>query len=193
MMVQSLGKMINDSGVACVTRICYDLKSCRAALTEKKPDILLLDIELPDGDGVDFCAEVLKIYPDVKVVMLTGYKQFNIARHALHRGALGYILKNAESEEILACIETVNKGELFLCEEINLLLKDKKDSNVIWLTKREKEVLRRLADGHTTKEIADLLFLDMETVKTYRKNLFVKLNARNVAELIRKAYEMKLA
>jgi DNA-binding NarL/FixJ family response regulator len=190
--VESLSRMINESGIAQVTGKYYDLKSCREGLAKETPDVLLLDIELPDGDGVDFCAEAKKSHPGLKIIMLTGYKEFNIAKHALHNGALGYVLKNADPEEIFIGIETVSHGEQFLCEEIDLLLQDKKDTKAIWLTTREKEILKYTADGHTAKETANLIFRDMETVKTCRKNLFLKLKVKNMAELIKKGHEMKL-
>jgi DNA-binding NarL/FixJ family response regulator len=192
MVAESLSRMINESGLAQVIGKYYNLKSCRKGLTEKMPDLLLLDIELPDGDGVAFCTEAKKNYPELKIIMLTSYKEFNIAKHALHNGALGYVLKNADTEEIFAAIETVSRGEQFLCEEINLLLKDKKDAQAIWLTNREKEILKHTADGCTVKETADLIFRDTETVKFYRKRLFLKLEAKNMAELIKKGHEMRL-
>jgi DNA-binding NarL/FixJ family response regulator len=190
--VESLSKMINESGIAQVTGKYYDLKSCRNGLDREASGVLLLDIELPDGNGVDFCTEARKNYPGLKIIMLTSYKEFNIAKHALHNGALGYVLKNADLEEIFAAIETVNRGEEFLCEEIDLLLKYKKNTKVIWLTNREKEILKYTANGYTAKETADLISRNIETVKTCRKNLFIKLNAKNMAELIKKGYEMKL-
>jgi DNA-binding NarL/FixJ family response regulator len=192
MIVESLGRMINQSGIARVTGEYYDLKSCRKGLAKETPDILLLDIELPDGDGVDFCAEAKKDCPALKIIMLTGYKEFNIARHALHNGAIGYVLKNADSEEIFSAIETVSRGEQFLCEEIDLLLEDKKDSKAIWLTNREKEILKYTANGYTEREIANSICRNMETVKAYRKKLLLKLKAKNMAELIKKSFEMKL-
>ena len=190
--VESLSRMINESGLARITGKYYDLQSCRKGLAKEIPDVLLLDIELPDGDGVDFCAEAKKNYPTLKIIILTSYKEFNIAKHALHNGAMGYVLKNADHEEIFTGIETVNRGEQFLCEEINLLLQDKKDTKTVWLTNREKEVLRYTADGYTVKEIADLIFRDPETVKTCRRNLLLKFEAKNMAELIKKGYEMRL-
>lgn len=192
MVAESLSRMINESGVAQVSGVYYDLQSCRAGLSQKLPDILLCDIGLPDGDGVAFCAEAKKEYPPLKIIMLTSYKEFNIARHALHNGAMGYVLKNAVAEEIFAAIETVGRGERFLCEEIDLLLKEKEDMAVVWLTNREKEILKYIADGYTAKETAALIFRDVETVKTCRRNLFIKLNAKNMAELIKKGFEMKL-
>ncbi len=192
MLVESLSKLINDSGTTRITAAYYDLQSCRLGLSNALPDVLLLDIGLPDGDGVDFCAEIIKIYPTLKILILTSYKEFNIAKRALHNGALGYILKNSMSEEVFAGIKSVSKGEQFLCEEIDILLKNKKNEDIVWLSNREKEILLYIADGYTTKEIANLIFRDSETVKSYRKHLLIKLNAKNTAELVKKGYEMKL-
>ncbi len=192
LVVESLWKLINESDIAQITDAYYDLESCRCGLAQKLPDILLLDIALPDGDGVDFCAEIKKQYPDLKIVMLTTYKEFSIAKRSLHNGAHGYILKNAESEEMLTGIETVNRGECFLCEEIALLLKEKSSEEAVWLANREKEILNYIAEGYTTKEIADKIFRDVETVRTHRRNLLIKLNAKNTAVLVKKGYEMKL-
>jgi DNA-binding NarL/FixJ family response regulator len=191
MVVESLSRLITESGVAQVTGVYYDLESCRRGMSPL-PDILLLDIGLPDGDGVDFCAEISARHPSLKIVMLTTYKEFSIAKRALHNGALGYILKNAESEEMLAGIEAVGRGERFLCEEIDLLLKEKRDEPLVWLGNREKEVLRYIADGYTSKEIASFIYRDEETVRTYRRNLLIKLGAKNTSEAVRKGYEMRL-
>lgn len=192
MVIESLSRLINESGIARVTTVYHDLESCRQGLLEVLPDILLLDIGLPDGDGVDFCAEIKKTYPELKIMILTTYKEFSIAKRALHNGATGYILKNAESREMLAGIQTVNRGEQFLCEEIDLLLKEKINEEIVWLSNREKEILKYIADGHTTKEIADIIYRDVETVRTFRRNLLVKLGAKNTAEVVKKGYEMKL-
>lgn len=192
MVVESLSKLINDSGIAQVTNVYHNIASCCCGLSTGLPDILLLDIGLPDGDGVDFCARLKKQYPGLKIIMLTSYKEFNIAKQALHNGALGYILKNAESEEMIIGIETVYRDELFLCEEIDVMLKVKRNEDVVWLSNREKEVLKYIAEGYTTKEIANSICRDTETVRTYRRNLLIKLNAKNTAEMIRKSCEMKL-
>ena len=192
LLANSLSWIINESDIARITAIYHDLKSAREGLAKETPDILLLDIELPDGDGVDFCAEITKVRPGLKVIMLTSYKEFNIAKHALHNGALGYILKNSEPEELLAGIETVSRGEQFLCEEIDILLRDKRKEAVIWLTNTEKLVLKLIAEGYTRKEIAEQLYRSEETIKTHWKNLFVKFGVGNTVKLVKKAYEMKL-
>ena len=192
LVVDSLSKLITESGIAQVLDVYYDIKSCREGLEKTLPDILLLDIALPDGDGVDFCAELTKKYSNLKVVMLTTYKEFSIAKRSLHNGALGYILKNSESEEMLAGIEAVSRGEKFLCEEIDILLKQKRHEEIVWLSNREKEILKFIADGFTTKEIANKIFRDEETVRSYRRNLLIKLDAKNTPEAVKKGIDMRL-
>ena len=192
LVVKILSKMINESKIAQVKDIYYNLKSCRLGLLKSLPDVLLLDIGMPDGDGVDFCAEIIKIHPELKIIMLTSYKEFNVAKRALHNGALGYVLKNAEPEEIFAGIETVNRGKQFLCEEIDVMLNNQFDQEVAWFSPREKEILQYIADGYTTKEIANKIFRDEETVKTYRKNLLIKFLAKNTSVMVKKACEQNL-
>jgi len=191
-MVEGLSLLINMSGVAQVDKVYYDLASCIEGLTESLPDVLLLDIELPDGDGVDFCAEIKKIYPELKIIILSTYKESGIVKRALHNGALGYILKDAENAELLLGIEAVNSGKLFLCEEISRLLGEKNGEYAIWLSRQERVILKYLADGYTTREIADMICRSPEAVKALRRSLLVKFNAKSVAVLIEKAYNMKL-
>jgi len=192
MVVKILSKMINESKTAQVVDTYYNLKSCRAGLAESKPDVLLLDVGMPDGDGVDFCKEITKACPELKIIMLTSYKEFNVAKRALHNGAFGYILKNAEPEEIFAGIVTVSKGEQFLCEEIDILLKKKLTEKVVWYSSLEKKILKHIADGDTTKETAEKLSRSEDTIKTYRKNLLIKIGAKNTSEMIKKACEQHL-
>ena len=192
MVVKSLSSLINNSEIARVTDVYYNIKSCRQGLSKTLPDILLLDIGLPDGDGVQFCAEIKKAYPELKIIMLTSYKEFNVAKRALENGALGYVLKNAEPEEIFAGIEMVNEGKQFLCEEIDILLRDKMDVETVWLSSREMEILQYIADGYTTREIAKKIFRDEDTVKSHRHNLLIKLEAVNTPLLVRKACEQNL-
>jgi DNA-binding NarL/FixJ family response regulator len=192
LVVESLSKLIGESGIALVTGVYYDIQSCRRGLIDDIPDILLLDIGLPDGDGVEFCDELTRRYTGLKIIMLSTYKEFSIAKRALHNGAMGYILKNSESEELLAGITMVNSGERFLCEEIDILLKKKRDEEVVWFTNREKEVLKYISDGLTSKEIGIRIFRDEETVRINRRNLLLKLKAKNTPEAVKKGFEMKI-
>ena len=192
MVVKSLSILINESNIATVTQVFYDISSCRSGLKKPLPDVLLLDVGLPDGNGVEYCAELKKKFRKLKIIMLTSYNEFNVAKCALHNGALGYVLKNAEPEEIIAGIENVNAGNQFLCEEIEILLKQKKNKEAVWFSPREKEVLQYIAEGYTTKEIANILDREEETVKTYRKFLFEKFEVGNTAQMIKKACDQNL-
>ena len=109
----------------------------------------------------------------------------------LDNGASGYLLKSSMPEEIVMGVESVMHGEQFLCHEIDILMKKESDSHV-FLTRRETEILRLIVEGNTNTEIAEKLFLGEETIKSYRKNLLFKLDARNTAVLVKIALEQKL-
>lgn len=160
-------------------------------LRREQPDVILLDINLPDASGIDLCKEIKSLFPKVKIVALTSYSEYAIVRQMIENGASGYVIKNAMPEEILMSIESVADGETFLCEQIDMLMK-RSTKQHIWLTPREKELLKFIADGFTNVEIAEKLFLSVETVNSYRKNLLLKLGARNTAVLVKMAYEEKL-
>ncbi len=190
-LVEGLQKLIDESGFAKTTAVSYSGKECLANLRREQPDVLLLDINLPDASGIDLCKEIKTLYPAVKIVALTSYSEYTIVRRMMENGASGYVIKNAMPEEILMSIETVANGEKFLCEQIDMLMK-RSTKQHIWLTPREKELLKHIVDGYTNAEIAEKLFLGMETVNSYRKNLLFKLGARNTAVLVKMAYEEKL-
>lgn len=191
MLVEGLTGSINESGIATVIGVSHSLSECRNALAFSTPDILLLDLNLPDGNGIDFLAEVRQKYPDIKILVLTTHNEYSIAKRVMDNGASGYILKNALSEEVVCGIEAVMEGEKFLCDEIDILMR-KRSEQPIWLTAREQELLRLIVDGYTNQEIADKVFLSVETIKTYRKNLILKLGAKNSMMLVRMAIENKL-
>jgi len=191
MLVEGLQKAINESEIATVTGVSYNLAESRKALVFGPPDVLLLDLTLPDGYGVDYCTEVRKKYPEIKILILTSHDEYSVARRVMENGASGYILKNSLSEEVIAGIETVMDGKIFLCEEIDILMK-KGANNVVWLTKREEELLKLIVEGYTNQEAADKLFLSLETIKSYRKNIIQKLGVRNSMALVRMAIEKKL-
>ncbi len=192
LVVDSIALMIDGSGRARVAGRYYTLASCRADMPRRAQGILFLDVVLTDGDGVDFCSEAVRDYPGLRVVMLSGFKEFNIAKRALHNGALGYVLKNSDPEEIFAAIETVSRGEKFLCEQIDTLLEERPNDEAVWLTGREREILCHIAAGLTSHEIADKIKRGVDTVRQTRKKLLRKLGARNMVELVRRADEMKL-
>lgn len=191
LIAQSLLSIITNSKVGEIGAVASTAKQCLDLVATKHFDLVLLDINLPDGNGLDICKLITERYPLLKVLAITSFNEFTIIRKMLENGASGYILKNAMPEEVVEGIETVLRGETFLCHEVDLLMKKKSDMQ-IFLTPRETELLKLICDGHTNPEIADKLFLGVETINSYRKNLLFKLNARNTAVLVKIAMEQKL-
>ena len=189
--IDGLEKIITESGVALLTDKAYNVAGCWKILNKQQPDILMLDVGLPDGSGMDVCPQIKARYPAVNILMLTNYAEYSVISHVLNNGASGYILKNAMPEEILEGILTVASGKRFLSEDVDVLLKQG-NRNKIELTRRECELLRLISEGNTSMEIADKMCLGYETIRSYRKNLHLKLGAHNTAELTRIAMDMRL-
>lgn len=164
---------------------------CRKALLHELPDVILLDISLPDISGIDLCKEIKTAHPKIRIVALSSFNEYAIVRRMIDHGASGYVVKNAMPQEIILSVERVMQNEIFLCEEIDLLMHNR-SSNPVWLTHREKELLCFIVAGYTNTEIAEKMFLSIETINSYRKNLLVKMGARNTAALVRMALEQKL-
>jgi DNA-binding NarL/FixJ family response regulator len=161
--------------------------SCLSFLKQHQPDVILMDINLPDKSGIDLCKEVKEQYPSVFIIGLSTYNQQSFIQKMIDNGASGYLLKNATQSELMAGIETVMKGKLYFSDEAAQSLR-KPIGDVPLLTRREKEVLEHIAEGMTNNEIAQKLFVSVTTVDTHRKNLLTKLSARNTAELVRLAF-----
>ncbi|MDD2314599.1 MAG: response regulator transcription factor [Proteiniphilum sp.] len=166
-------------------------EECRRALLHELPDVILLDISLPDVNGIDLCKEIKTAYPEIKIVALSSFNEYAIVRRMIDQGVSGYVVKNAMPEEIIQSVEMVMQDETFFCEEIDLLLR-RRSIHPVWLTPREKELLGFIVEGYTNAEIAEKMFLGVETINSYRKNLLVKMGARNTAVLVRMALEQKL-
>ena len=188
---EGLRKLIQDSKIAEVIGVAGSGKACMDFLKWEKPDIIFLDINLPDASGLDLCKTIKEKNPAQKILALTTFNERSVVLKMMENGADGYILKNSESDEILEAIKEINAGNKFLAVEVEAILKKKTDGGMI-LTRREKEVLNLIADGLTNQEIAEKLFISPLTVDSHTKNLITKLSARNSASLIKLAVEKGL-
>lgn len=166
--------------------------SCHAFLQQHLPEVILMDINLPDKSGIDLCKEVREKYPSVFVIGLSTFNQQSFIQKMMDNGASGYVLKNATQEELMEAIETVAGGKTFLSDEAAQSLRKNNEAEIPVLTRREKEVLELIADGLTNNEIAAKLFISVTTVDTHRKNLLAKFDCRNIASLIKAAMQMQL-
>ena len=166
--------------------------SCLAFLQQHRPDVILMDINLPDKSGIDLCREVKEKYPSVFIVGLSTFNQQSFIEKMMDSGSSGYVLKNATKEELMEAIAQVAKGKMYLSDEASQTLRKKTEHTGIVLTRREKEVLGLIAEGMTNNEIGDKLFISTTTVDTHRKNLLAKLEAKNTASLVRIASQLQL-
>jgi len=164
--------------------------SCLSFLQHQLPDVILMDISMPDKSGIDLCKEVREKYPTVFIVGLSTFNQQSFIQKMMKNGASGYVLKNATQEELMEAIELVAKGKTYLSDEVSQVLRKQDDANIV-LTRREKEVLELIAGGMTNNEIGEKLFISPSTVDTHRKNLLAKFEAKNTASLIHIASQMQ--
>ncbi len=175
-----------------VTTTAMSGADCKEALRRHTPDIILLDINLPDVNGMDLCLYIHEHYPYIRIIALTGFKEYFYMQRMLQNGASGYLLKNALPEEIIEGIQNVYHGEQYFSEEANAVIYSRKDKGKLFLTIRETELLSLVVEGYTNKEIADKLCLGIETVNSYRKNLLIKLGVKNTAAMVKLAITERL-
>lgn len=157
------------------------------------PDVLLLDIQMPEKDGMETCKIIHQKYPAVRIIALTNFEDVFYVKNMMKNGAQGYLLKTADIEVLLTAIETVYEGEEFFDEAIkSKLIQDslfgKRRSGLTpLLTRREKEVLKFIIDEFTNPQIAEKLFLSLRTVEKHRTSLLQKLGVKNTAGLVKEA------
>jgi DNA-binding NarL/FixJ family response regulator len=164
-------------------------------LKANKVDIVLLDITLPDANGIDLCKDIKKISPDTCVLALSNHSERSMILQMLHNGASGYLLKNVSSEELIQCINEALSGQITFSQAVKEIMARPSMSDlqgIPQLTKREKEILHHIAEGKTTATIAEELYLSPLTVETHRKNLMQKFKVKNVAALIKEAVQRQM-
>lgn len=179
--------------------IVGEADSAAGALQETErthPDVILMDIGLPDKTGIEATREIKRKFPDVKIVALTIHEDEEYFFQMLDAGASGYVPKRAAPEELLTAIRVAAAGEVYLYPSMaKLLVQDylnterpaEEKSNLDGLTDREHEVLTHLAEGASNDEIAAILFISPKTVERHRENIMRKLNLHSRSELVRYA------
>jgi len=157
-----------------------------------EPDVVLLDVQLPGIRGVDAIPQLKKMLPDVQVLVLTVYESEEIIFTALKNGAAGYLTKNISSGKIIESVkEVMNGGGAMSTGIAKLVIQSFQKNMSSPLTKRETQVLEGIAGGKSRSKIATQLFVDLETVKTHIKNIYLKLNVNSKDEAIKIARESK--
>jgi len=166
---------------------------------ELRPDLLLMDVSMPDMNGFDATRRIHQSDPSVKVLILTMHEEEELVTRCLEAGAAGYIIKDAPASQLLYAIEMIQKGERYLSpvvlkKVLDTYVKNTKRPQTSYdrLSPREREVLKLLAEGRSVKEIASLLNLSVKTVDAHKTNLMKKIDVHDRSELIKYAIQNKL-
>jgi len=169
-------------------------------VSNTQPDVVVMDIRLPGSSGIEACEEIIRRFPNTKVIMLTSYAEDEMLFSAIRAGASGYILKQIGGEDLIKAIEAVGRGEALLdpavtqrvFQEVRRAVKEEEASAFAHLSQQEKHVLLRVSEGKTNREIAKALFLGEGTVRNYVSSILSKLGVSNRAEAAAYAVEHSL-
>lgn len=154
-------------------------------LKSTTPDIVLLDIEMPIMDGIEATREALRLYPNLKILVLSMHNDEEFYSAMIDLGVKGFILKESDTVEVIKAVDEIVKGSLYFSQELLLgLLKKRKDSVVVDLTQREQEVLSLIAKGLSNIEIGEKLFISARTVEKHRAELLLKTESKNSISLV---------
>ena len=165
-------------------------------LQKINPDLIVLDVSMPNLRGIEAIPEIRRVRPNAKVLMLTMHKEEDYLYQAISAGANGYLLKEDAEKELFSAIEHIKNGKIYISPGLAdqsmqnwaRMRRGEDDSqHVESLTVREREILKLIAEGKSNKEIGDLLFISVRTVERHRANMMSKLNIRKTAELVQYA------
>ena len=168
-----------------------------ALVEQHTPDVAVLDISMPELNGIEAAERIARLSPDTAIIMLSMHKETDFVIKTLDAGARAYVLKENAYNALVTAIKAVSAGEMYLCPTIRESVKEamhERNSNHqknhhLSLTRREREILQLIAEGNTTKDIAEKLTISTKTVEAHRTNIIKKLNAHNVAEATRLAIQ----
>ena len=197
LVIDGIRTMLKDESYCCIAAAARNAKEALAFLEEGMPiDVILLDINLPDIDGLKLCELIREKDKTVKILGLTYVNEAGIITQMIRKGANGYLLKSMEKEELTEAINRVMDGSLYLSKAANekilqqLQHLDQPKDGIPTLTRREQEILQLLSEGLTSHEIGARLFLSNHTIDTHRKNMLQKFNVHNTLSLVNMAREL---
>lgn len=181
----------NSEGYEVVSAYCsYD--SAAHTIAADKPDVILLDIEMPGINGIDAIPRLKKLLPNAFVLILTVYESEKLIFEALGNGASGYLTKNTPSAKIIESIKEVKDGGGPMSINIaKMVIKSFQKNQESPLSKRETQILEQISDGKSRSQIARELFIDLETVRSHIKNIYIKLDVNSRADAIKAARQNK--
>ncbi|RUM35491.1 MAG: DNA-binding response regulator [Desulfobulbus sp.] len=170
-----------------------DGKQLLQFLSREQPDMVIMDISMPNINGIDAIGRVLALYPEIRILMLTMHRNSQYFYNAISAGAHGYLIKDDSDTELLAAIDTVRSGKTYISPQLSSEVADTmlsafrehRNPSILNLTPRERDVLNLVVKGHTSKEIADILCLSPRTIDHHRANLLKKFKMKNTVDLVK--------
>ena len=162
-------------------------------LAREQPDMVIMDISMPNLNGIDAIGRVLALYPEIRILMLTMHRNSQYFYNAISAGAHGYLIKDDSDTELLTAIDTVRSGKTYISPQLSSEVADTmlsafrehRDPSIISLTPRERDVLDLVVKGHTSKQIADILCLSPRTIDHHRASLLKKFKMKNTVDLVK--------
>jgi DNA-binding NarL/FixJ family response regulator len=193
-MREALHSLLDANGEFVVVSEASNGREALALARKAAPDVVVMDINLPELNGIDATRQIMAYLPQVKIIGLSVHMKGLMVSEMLKAGAAGYVPKTSAAQELLTAIRTVMTGKIYVSPEVlgdvmeaRTRAASGEESAFAKLTEREREVLQLLAEGHSTKEIADTLHLSAPTIHTHRQHIMQKLDARSIADLVRYA------
>ena len=173
-----------------VVKVFDNTQTLVEEISEIKPDIAILDININPFSGIEATKMIRRLAPGTKIIGVSMHNQPSFAKKMMRNGAMGYVTKSSNKNEMYEAIRSVMRGEKFICAEIqrnitNQVLMDDDDNKLSRLTEREIEIIKLIKDGCTNKEIAEKLFLSPRTVETHRARILKKLDLKNSLSLVK--------
>lgn len=190
LVIEGLKTLIETNSSFEIIGIAINGHQTNQLLKIEKPDIIFMDINLPDCSGIDLCREIVLKFPSISIIGLSTFNTPSYIQAMLDSGAKGYLLKNSTRDELLKALNTVVLQKTYISEEAKSILNTFKTDIDIVLTRREREVLQLIASGKPNADIAKELFISPTTVDTHRTNLLAKFKTNNTALLIKQAVKL---
>jgi two-component system, NarL family, response regulator NreC len=194
-----LAKILEGCGDIHVVGDAADGLEAIRKFSELQPNVVLLDISMPKLNGVEVCRRIKKTNPEAKIVILSMHEEEEYSMKLVRMGVSGYLLKDSAAQEVIEAVRTAFAGKAYFSPHISKTLAESyrdsvhiKDDPYERLNNREREVLQLIAEGHTNKKIAELLFISPKTVDNHRTHLMRKLNIHSAADLVRWAIKRGL-
>ena len=193
MVLEGMNSLLSKFNYLHIAGIATNAFEAMNIIKRSAVQVAIIDINLPDINGIELTKKIKTEYPDIKVLAMSTYKERSYISQMIQNGASGYLVKSASKEEIEEAILSAYEGKLYLSMDINTVdVNASLHAQVPAISTREKEVLGLIADGLTNQQIAAQLFISLHTVESHRKNLLIKFEANNTATLIKLAVKYNI-